>query len=155
MRPRSKLLHRFLSNWASGHHTCNPTRQLPFVLCRLTWYGNQTILNQSKPNQAAATIDPRGDGNEGEDNDDADDERCKLQMQSAGWQRLLHTQPCPSSHAEGTGPAHYLKMLMIRMIISKMATKINSMMATKANMPIMNMVTLMIQDQIDGFVMLF
>ena len=71
----------------------------------------------------------------------------------------MHTQPCPSSHAEGTGPAHYLKMLMIRMIISKMATKINSMinkMVTKANRPIMNMMKiLMIQDQIDGFVILF
>ena len=73
------------------------------------------------------TIDPRGDEDEGEDNDDADDERCKLQMQSAGWERLLHTEPCPSSHAEGTGPAHYLKMPMNRMINSKMATKIYSM----------------------------
>ena len=80
-------------------------------------------------------------------------------MQSAGWQRLLHTEPCPSSHAEGTGPAHYLKKLMIRMIISKMPTKIKSMinkMVTKANRPIMNMMKiLMIQDQIDGFVILF
>ena len=69
-------------------------------------------------------------------------------MQSAGWQRLLHTQPCPSSHAEGTGPAHYLKILMNRMIISKMATKINSMinkMVTKANRPLMNIMILMIQ----------
>ena len=49
--------------------------------------------------------------------------------------------------------AHYLKMLMSRMIISKMATKINSMMkkmVTKATRPIMNMLILMIQDQIDG-----
>ena len=38
-------------------------------------------------------------------------------------------------------------------IISKMATKINSVinkMVAKANRPIMKMVTLMIQDQIDG-----
>ena len=50
--------------------------------------------------------------------------------------------------------AHYLKMLMNRMIISKMATKINRLikkMVTKANRPMMNMVTIMmIQDQIDG-----
>ena len=42
---------------------------------------------------------------------------------------------------------------MIRVIISKMATKINSMMkkmVTKATRPIMNMLILMIQDQIDG-----
>ena len=62
------------------------------------------------------TIDPRGDEDEGEDNDDADDERCKLQMQSAGWERLLHTEPCPSSHAEGTGAAHYL-MVMVMVLI--------------------------------------
>ena len=50
--------------------------------------------------------------------------------------------------------AHYLKMLMNRMIISKIPTKINRLikkMVTKANRPMMNMVTIMmIQDQIDG-----
>ena len=58
------------------------------------------------------------DDRDGEaDDDDDGDEGCKLQMQSAGWQRLLHTHSCPSSHAEGTGAAHYLKTMTMTMTI--------------------------------------
>ena len=68
-------------------------------------------------------INDDDDDNDDVDDDDDDDddgdggsEGCKLQMQSAGWQRLLYTDSCPSSHAEGTGAAHYLKMMTVTMI---------------------------------------
>ena len=61
--------------------------------------------------------DDDDDSNDEADDDDDDNEGCKLQMQSAGWQRLLHTHSCPSSHAEGTGAAHYLKTMTMTMTI--------------------------------------
>ena len=60
--------------------------------------------------------DDDDDDDDVDDDDENEDEGCKLQMQSAGWQRLLHTDSCPSSHAEGTGAAHYLKMMTMTMI---------------------------------------
>ena len=60
--------------------------------------------------------DDEDDDDYDDDDDDDCDEGCKLQMQCGGWQRLLHTGSCPSSHAEGTGAAHYLKMMTMTMI---------------------------------------
>ena len=81
----------------------------------------KTIKNGNKNDNVDDDDDDEDEDDDEYDHDDDDDggggEGCKLQMQSAGWQRLLHTEAgCPSSQAEGTGAAHYLKMMTMTMI---------------------------------------
>ena len=100
--------------------------------------------------------DDDNDNDYDDDDDDGEDEGCKLQMQSAGWQRLLHTKPgCPSSQAEGTGAAHYLKMMtmvMMKTMMRMMMMIWMSMMMITMMMVTMMMMSMMIAcGQIEGY----
>ena len=101
-------------------------------------------------NRDGDIVDDNDDDNDdGHDDEEEKDLGCKLQMQSAGWQRLLHTKPgCPSSQAEGTGAAHYLKMMTMVMIM-RMMTMV--MMMTMRMITMMMMSMMIACGQIEGY----